>query len=228
MSEEQTALATRAALAAAAATATGHQSVDDAGGWPMADDALTLLSALVVELAPAHVVEFGSGRSTVALVQATARLPAPGAVTALENDPVVRRATRAALAAAGLLSDRVVVQSAPLVVRRVAGRHLPVYHLRRRSFASTATPGLVVVDGPPSMLGGREGSLLQALGLAGVGTLILLDDADRPHETEVLAAATRTYGAALERLACPGFARGLGAFVVTAPLHVRIDPPTGV
>lgn len=215
-----------ALVAAAGAVSAGRAQPppNDAGGWPMADDALALLTALVTELAPAHVVEFGSGQSTVALAASTGRLEVPGALTALENDPVLRRRTRAALDEAGLLSARVVVQSAPLVVRRVAGRHLPVYHLRRRGFASPVTPDLIVVDGPPSMLGGREGALLQALSLAGQGTLVLLDDADRPHETEALAAVTRRYGAALQGLSSPGFARGIAAFVVTAPIHVRVEP----
>lgn len=215
--------ATAVALLAATAAA-DHGCGDDRGGWPMAGDAVGLLTALVAELRAAHVVEFGSGRSTVALAQAAARLPVPGAVTVIENDPEVYGATRAALAAAGVASDRVAVQAAPLVVRRIAGRHLPVYHLRRGDFASAAVPDLVVVDGPPSMLGGRQGALLQALGLAGVGTLVLLDDADRPQEAAVLDSAVRTYRGRLEQLPAPGFSRGLGALVVTAPLDVPVDP----
>lgn len=74
------------------------------------------------------------------------------------------------------------------------------------------------------MLGGREGSLRQALGLAAVGTLVLLDDADRAAETATLAAVEHAYGTALQRIPTPGFARGLAAFVVTGPVTVRIEP----
>jgi hypothetical protein len=211
---------------AAVAAALAHdrpETTGDGGGWPMSGDALALLTALVAELECAHVLEFGSGTSTVALARAVGELAEPGAVTAVENDPAARASTRAALRAAGA-AERAVVQLAPLVARRVDGRHLPVYRLDAARFAHTAAPGLIVIDGPPSMLGGREGSIRQALGLADVGTLVLLDDADRPGEIATLAAVERAYGSALQRIPTPGFARGLAALVVTAAIPVRIGP----
>jgi hypothetical protein len=77
------------------------------------------------------------------------------------------------------------------------------------------------------MLGGREGSLRQALSLAAVGSVVLLDDADRRAEAEVLAAVRHSHEGCLEAVPCPGFARGLGALVVTAPARVRFDADDG-
>ncbi len=201
-----------------------HQHLDG-GGWPMAADALTFLREIVTALEPSHIVEFGSGVSTVELARAADRLGGPCAVTTIENDPAACRAVRAELEHAGVSAT---VQFAPLVVRRVDGRHLPVYDLRRPRFGSHAAPGLIVVDGPPSMLGGREGSLRQALSLAMVGTILLLDDARREADAEVFAAVARTYHECLETVECDGFDRGMGAFVVTAPVRVGFgdDIPT--
>jgi hypothetical protein len=56
---------------------------------------------------------------------------------------------------------------------------------------------------------------------------VLLDDADRPAETEVLAAVRHSHDGCLEAVPCPGFARGLGALVVTAPAAVRFDTDDG-
>lgn len=214
-----------AAVEAAVSTVDLDTTAADHGGWPMAADALAFLRAVVAAVEPAHVLEFGAGASTVELIRAAAALPRPAAVTSVENDPVVRDAASKALAA---VEGVATVQFAPLVARRIDGRHLPVYLLDPGSFASDAPPDVVVVDGPPTMLGGREGAVRQALQLADVGTIVLLDDADRPAEVDALAAVVRTHGTCLRTVPCEGFARGMGALVVTTAVPVRseTDGPT--
>lgn len=192
----------------------------DGGGWPMAADALAFLQALVDELSPRHIVEFGSGLSTVALARAVAGLDEPGAVTTIENDPAACRAAKGALVNAGVPAT---VQFAPLVVRRVDGRHLPVYDLRQHRFARSGAADIIIVDGPPSKLGGREGSLRQALSLATVGTIVILDDADRTADAEVFSSVFKGHHDQLQQVHCAGFDRGLGVFVVTSPVDVRFD-----
>src|SRR5437764_13771359 len=76
---------------------------------------------------------------------------------------------------------------APLVARGCAENTLPMYCLPRGGFASRLAADLVVVDGPPLILGGREGMLYQAMGFARPGTLLLLDDAERAEERRTLA-----------------------------------------
>ncbi len=192
----------------------------DGGGWPMAADALAFLQALVEELSPRHIVEFGSGLSTVALARAVAGLDEPGAVTTIENDPAACRAVKAALVNAGVPAT---VQFAPLVVRRVDGRHLPVYDLRQHRFARSDAADIIIVDGPPSKLGGREGSLRQALSLATVGTIVILDDADRTVDAEVFSSVIKGHHDQLQQVDCAGFDRGLGMVIVTSPVDVRFD-----
>jgi predicted O-methyltransferase YrrM len=186
----------------------------------MAADAVAFLQALIGELSPRHIVEFGSGMSTVALARAAAGLENPGAVTTIENDPAACRAVKTALVSAGVSAT---IQFAPLVVRRVDGRHLPVYDLRQHRFASNAGADIIIVDGPPSKLGGREGSLRQALSLATVGTIVILDDADRAVDAEVFSSVVRSHRDQLQPVDCDGFDRGLGVFVVTSPVAVHFD-----
>jgi hypothetical protein len=195
-----------------AACATADTSAGDEGGWVMAPDAIAFVGAVATELACTHVVEFGSGRSTVALAGVVA---GRGAVSSVENDPDAAAATRAVLDGAGL-GEHVTVVSAPLVVRRVDGRHLPVYRFDPGDLSSAQRPGLVVVDGPPAKLGGREGALRQALALAGPGTVVVLDDAGRDGEARAFADVTAHHAGSVEVIDVDGFARGLGVIVVTA------------
>lgn len=208
-----------AAVAAVhAASQAAPRGGSDAGGWAMAADALAFLGHLVTGSDISQIVEFGSGESTSTLAAAVGP---SGHVTSIDNDPDAVAATRSALSRSGL-DARVRVVFAPLAVRRVDGRHLPVYLFDRAELPAPA--GLVVVDGPPSKLGGREGALRQGLALAGPGTIVVVDDADRAEESEVFAAVAGRHGDGLVVVDVPGFVRGLAVAVVTAPIEVIFGP----
>jgi len=148
-------------------------------GWTLAADALRFLTRLVAHMRPGHVLEFGSGLSTRALARACAALAPPGAVSSIDHDPEFGAIAARALADTPVPGGRVAVQIAPLVARDYGGKLVPVYHLDAARFASPRPVDLVVVDGPTVVLGGREGTLYQALQFARPGTLLVLDDADR-------------------------------------------------
>lgn len=192
--------------------------------WTLADDTLRFLCRLVGRLKPAHVVEFGSGASTRALARAGSTSDPRPHIVALENDPLFRRRTRRALDDDGT-AGAVDVRLTPVVARPWYGRVVPVYHLTRPLLSRSPAPSLLLVDGPPLPLGGREGSLLQAVHLAGGGAVVLLDDADRPSERQALARVEELCGDHVERLALPGFAKGLEALVVNEPVGESAMPP---
>jgi hypothetical protein len=189
--------------------------------WALGSDALRFTTRLVELAAPGNVLELGSGRSTRLLARlARSVRPAPR-ITTLENDPEVVRRTKASLR-----SDRtrpaVDLRYAPVVVRRCEGRQVPVYHLDR----PVPPPEIVLVDGPPKPLGGREGALYQAVGLAVPGALILLDDADRDSEVEALANVRRAFGDRVLVRRLDGFPKGLAMIEVLTRTEVtmEIDP----
>ena len=193
--------------------------------WTLADDTLRFVTCLTGHLRPRRVVEFGSGVSTRVLAAACARLDEPATVVALENDPVFERRTSEALGADGRL-DRARVELTHVVVRRWYEQNLPVYDLPA-AVTEAPPPQLVLVDGPPLPLGGRAGSLLQAVHLAEAGTLVLLDDAERPSEQAALTLAQKVLGPCIEVSVLDGFAKGLAAVLVHRAVDGPAMPPAG-
>jgi predicted O-methyltransferase YrrM len=187
-------------------------------GWEAAPDLLRLLYALVLELRPRHVVEFGSGVSTAVLAHA-ARDSGVTVVTSIESDPKCAGST------IELIVDdaaAVSVQCAPLVARVQSGCLGPAYLVDRSLLASTAPADLVFVDGPPEVLGGRGTMLPQALEYAQCGSIVLFDDADREGERAALASWERILGDAIELHRPDGFIRGLVVLILVAPTTAQI------
>ena len=56
-------------------------------GWTLAADALKFIDALVRELRPAHVIEFGAGLSTKVLARACVEMKSPCAISSIDHDP---------------------------------------------------------------------------------------------------------------------------------------------
>jgi predicted O-methyltransferase YrrM len=198
-----------------------------ADGWEVAPDLLRLLDALVERLRPRHVVEFGSGVSTVVLARVAARVGGCR-VTSLDHDPQFIRASAEALA--GVDGEQcIALQLAPLVARSRAGRLGPEYLVDAARLASPLPAELVLIDGPPAVLGGRAGMLYQALDYVQAGSIVLLDDAARASECAALDAWHDRLGDAIRISRPEGFAKGLAAIVVAAPTtaQIRIAGTTG-
>jgi predicted O-methyltransferase YrrM len=189
-------------------------------GWALAPDALRFLAALMAELRPRHVLEFGSGVSTLVLAHSAAS-SGDVKISSVEHDPFYAGRT------AELLRQKdgehlVFLQVAPLVARVRAGELHPIYLLDRAALASERPADIILIDGPPAALGGRTGMLYQALDLAQAGTIVLLDDAARRPEQEAVTWWEERLGDAVVIGQLSGFARGLAAMVLVAPTTARI------
>jgi predicted O-methyltransferase YrrM len=189
--------------------------------WTLAPDALRFLYRLVLTLAPRHVLELGSGLSTCVLARAAAERSLPCAISSVEHDPVFRGAAARKLEGYGLADD-VRIQLAPLVARQGLDRIVPMYQLNPARMASSLPADLVLIDGPPSLLGGREGTLYQVMDFARPGTLVLLDDASRAQEQSALARWQTHFDRAIEVALLPGFTRGLAAILIERPVPMNL------
>jgi Methyltransferase domain len=186
------------------------------GGSASAPDLLRLLHALVSTLQPHHVLEFGSGVSTTVLAHAATEL-GNCAVTSVDHDPQLVAATSELIGAGGPIS----LQHAPLVARAHGGRLGPSYLVDSSLFASPRPADLVLVDGPPQVLGGRATMLPVALDYAQCGLIVLFSDGDH-----ALGPWEQVLGAAVEVHRPAGFARGLAAVILVAPrtAQIRLTP----
>jgi predicted O-methyltransferase YrrM len=186
--------------------------------WTLPVDEQRFLADLIARLKPQHILEFGSGTSTQVLARASAQLDTPSCITSVEHDPDFRRRTIRGLADQRTAGCRIAVQFAPLVLRECGGKLLPVYRLRPHRFASRRPADLVLIDGPPASLGGREGTLYQVLDFVRRGTLVLLDDANRAEERAVLSRWQDNLGEAIEVKLLAEFSHGMAAIVVREPI----------
>ena len=171
------------------------------------------IGRLLPQLAPAHIVEFGSGLSSRFLARQGAHLAVPPWITSIDHDPEF------GIGGAGVPDyPRLRYQLAPVVGRDFGGKLLPSYYVIRRNFATAEPPDLVIIDGPPNCLGGREGVLYQAIEWARPGTVVLIDDASRREEQSAMACWKDTLGEAITFYHLSGFAKGLSAIVIHEPV----------
>ena len=188
-------------------------------GWTLAPDALRLVTRIVETLRPRHVLELGSGLSTRVLARAAGNLGNGAVISSVDHDPQYNWESGGSPRELG--SAPVAFHRAPLVVREFGGKLCGAYLLQPEKFASKDPVDLVVIDGPPVNLGGREGTLYQIMEVARPGTLVLLDDSKRPEERAAIRAWQDNLGDAVSIEQLPGFAKGMAAIVINRPVPVK-------
>ena len=108
----------------------------------------------------------------------------------------------------------------PLVLRRCFGTPRPVYDDGMGVPMVPHPADLVLINGPPNELGGRGGTMYQALKYAGTGTIILLLDV-RDNEQGMLTAWLSDLESSIAFLP-PGLLNRHLAFVVHEPVSVLL------
>jgi predicted O-methyltransferase YrrM len=164
----------------------------DAGGylpwseWALRPAALRVVCDEIVYADRREVVELGAGISSVVLGRLLARRG--GRLNAVEHEPAWARVVRSLLEADGL-SEAVRLVEAPLEPHPHALDGAPWY----AASALDVLPDhidLLLVDGPPGNEEGLERSRYPALPALGErlapGAVVMLDDAGRPGEREIL------------------------------------------
>jgi predicted O-methyltransferase YrrM len=158
--------------------------------WPIDWAMAGVLARLVITFDRRHIVEFGAGASSLIFAQALAR-GSGGCLTAVEEDPRWSRdAWRWVEAVPGV--DACMIASPVFFRASLVG----VYHAYSRAAeAAAATRGpfdLVFVDAPDGYFG-RDGALHAVYRSLAPGALIIVDDARRRKERDMIARWLRTY-----------------------------------
>lgn len=162
-----------------------QQEVPPPDGWAMeAQSLLALVAHVLGRPGPTTVVECGSGTSTVWLAYAL-RQRGGGRIVALEHDEEYATLTRDALARNGL-TPWAEVRTAPLEKVEVGGSAHRWY--AASSWRDLREVDLLVVDGPPGYVGrrGRYPAFPLLAPALSPGSVVVLDDAHRPGEAQVL------------------------------------------
>lgn len=154
------------------------------GDWAISADFANLLVESIQEHRPRHILELGSGVSTLIMGYCIQSLGV-GTVTSLEHDEKWAAATSELVRAHGL--DSVAkIQHAPLVPVTLEGRRWRWYD------TTTLPPGaaydMLVVDGPPAVIGplARYPALPLVITKLTDAAVVLVDDASRPDERETV------------------------------------------
>lgn len=168
----------------------GLPSLPPLRNWAVSPDTARRLHALVRTYRPKHVVECGSGASTVML----GHLRLAGMVetiTSLDHDPVYVELTRRNLRDAGLL-DEVDLVHAPLVERQFDGGPALWYDVDHTGLDPI---DLLIVDGPPSSTGpqARFPALPILAPRLAPGCLIVIDDYERDDEQAMVERWSEAY-----------------------------------
>src|SRR2546430_1111789 len=182
-------------------------------GWTLAADALKLIDTLVRDLKPKHVIEFGAGLSTKVLARGCQQMNSPCAISSIDHDPQYGVSDTASFVGSSNVWN-LSSQIAPLVARDYGAKLLPTYLMDAGKFASREPADLVLIDGPPVNLGGREGVLYQVLEFCRPGTIVLLDDAKRVSERPAGPNWQGNPGDSIEVAPVPSFTKGMAALIV--------------
>ena len=153
--------------------------------WSLAPGDAEAVTDLIAARGLRTVVELGSGWSTLELAAAVAAQD--GRLTSVDHDPAWAAEVRSALAAAGFGSVRVI--EARLEPHPLAPDGPPWYAADALA-ELPADIDLLVVDGPPGgdpgLAGSRFPALPALLSKLSEDALVVLDDAARTGELEVL------------------------------------------
>ena len=167
-----------------------------AGGWAASADLLCLLETTILREKPEVIVEASSGISTLVCaycLEKTGR----GKVISLEHDAEFARRSAEQLKAHSL-GHIAEVAVAPLVPHEIGGARWLWYDTS--ALASIDRIDLIFIDGPPGDI--QPEARYPALPLLWprlkTGGIVLLDDADREQEREIVARWRREFGDSLQ------------------------------
>ena len=156
----------------------------DFGEWAVDPYFGKVLAQLISRHQPEHLLECGSGTSTVLMAQLQHRFCPDGELTALEHLSKYAEESNQLLEDHGV-AEQVEVVLAPLEEWEVDGVTRPWYGVDVRRFSEQSID-MLVVDGPPGSTGpmARYPAAVLLKPYLSSDCVIVMDDGDRPDEKE--------------------------------------------
>lgn len=156
--------------------------------WALHPGAVRFLERELERLAPRHVLEFGSGVSTLWIARAMDRAHGDGLphVFSIEQDETWAMKVRGSLAQAGM-SETAHVIVAPLERQKIWGVETLCYSVSEdvlHDVLGSARPDFLLIDGPSGEPGSRFGTLPLVTAFVASHASFFLDDALRRSELE--------------------------------------------
>lgn len=161
-------------------------------GFPVSPDFACSLASLIAVRRPDTIVELGSGVSTLIAAYALKKNGA-GRILSLEHDREWCRKSAELVRQHGLESTATIVH-APLTPVTIVGEHWMWYDT---SVIDDRTPiDMLVIDGPPANIQrlARYPAVPLLRDRLSARAVIMLDDADRPDEREIVSRWNREFG----------------------------------
>ena len=161
-------------------------------GWAISPDFANLLVSVISQERPGHILEIGSGVSTLVAAYCLKRIGS-GTLTSLDHDEHFVEQTKRDLQRHGLEGYAEVIY-APLKPVEINGKTWLWYD---RDFLSRVEAmDMVIVDGPPGNVGrlSRYPAVPILSERLSQEAVVLLDDANRPDEEQIIEMWLRDYG----------------------------------
>jgi hypothetical protein len=170
----------------------------DYGNWAIDPFFGKVLAQLVHRHQPTHILECGSGTSTVFMAQLQKRVCEGGTVTALEHLDKYAQKSRQIIEEHDL-TDTATVVHAPLEECQVDGKTLTWYRVNTERFEGREIE-MMVVDGPPQSTGplARYPAAFVMKPCLADDCVIVMDDGDRDDEQKAARRWADLLGAKLE------------------------------
>jgi predicted O-methyltransferase YrrM len=155
----------------------GKGALPPTRGWAASPDFLLIVAEYILQNKPKKIVELGSGVSTLVITKALEKVGS-GTLISIDHDEVFQNITKERLKRLGLEAEHIY---APLTQDEAADRWYDLPSIE-------GPIDLLIIDGPPEAISPQvRGHASRLFPLLSDGATVILDDADRPGEKEVIA-----------------------------------------
>lgn len=192
----------------------GSLIIQKINGSTLSKEGLLLLQIIIQKIQPEVIIEFGCGLSTE-VINDTIYPNKECRFFSIDNIEKFINCTQSALNK----PNCVTFIHAPIKLHWIDGCPFVTYSGKFLSeLCGIDSVDLVLIDGPYGKIFTREAPLFLISGLLKEGSVVILDDSNRPKEQQTLKIWKQVFGEAVEMIEIPGFPHGIAVILVKSRL----------